>query len=55
MVYSSFQNTDLGFQLRQREIDSLVAAGLTANTCLEATARQNFQLYVALLRRRIFV
>ncbi|RAK96661.1 isochorismatase family cysteine hydrolase [Aspergillus ibericus CBS 121593] len=40
----SFQNTDLDFQLRQREKSHLVLAGLTANTCLEATARQAFEL-----------
>ncbi|OOF93023.1 hypothetical protein ASPCADRAFT_132750 [Aspergillus carbonarius ITEM 5010] len=40
----SFQNTDLDFQLRQREKTDLILAGLTANTCLEATARQAFEL-----------
>ncbi|RAK80272.1 cysteine hydrolase family protein [Aspergillus fijiensis CBS 313.89] len=40
----SFQNTDLDYQLRQREIVNLVLAGLTANTCLEATARHAFEL-----------
>ncbi|KAJ4249763.1 hypothetical protein NW762_012105 [Fusarium torreyae] len=40
----SFENTDLDFQLRQREITHLVFAGLTANTCLEATARHAFEL-----------
>ncbi|PLB55516.1 Isochorismatase hydrolase [Aspergillus steynii IBT 23096] len=40
---SSFQHTDLDFQLRQREITNLVFAGLTANTCLEATARDAFE------------
>lgn len=47
-MYSSFQSTDLDFQLRQREMCYLVLAGLTANTCLEATARQAFELYVTL-------
>ena len=42
---SSFQNTDLDYQLRQREITKLVFAGLVANTCLEATARHAFELY----------
>ncbi|KAI8296089.1 hypothetical protein K4K56_008099 [Colletotrichum sp. SAR 10_98] len=40
----SFENTDLDFQLRQREITHLVFAGLTANTCLEASARHAFEL-----------
>jgi nicotinamidase-related amidase len=32
VVISSFQNTDLDFQLRQREVTNLVLAGMTANT-----------------------
>lgn len=36
---SSFANTDLEYQLRQRDITKLVLAGLTTNTCLETTAR----------------
>ncbi|CEL04972.1 hypothetical protein ASPCAL06094 [Aspergillus calidoustus] len=40
----SFSHTDLDYQLRQREITNLVLAGLTANTCLEATARHAFEL-----------
>ncbi|KAL2813000.1 Isochorismatase-like protein [Aspergillus granulosus] len=40
----SFANTDLDYQLRQRDITNLVLAGLTANTCLEATARHAFEL-----------
>lgn len=36
---SSFANTDLEYQLRQRDITKLVFAGLTTNTCLESTAR----------------
>lgn len=36
---SAFANTDLDYQLRQREITRLVAAGYTTNTCLESTAR----------------
>ncbi|KAF4814431.1 Peroxyureidoacrylate/ureidoacrylate amidohydrolase RutB [Colletotrichum siamense] len=48
----SFANTDLDFQLRQREITHLVFAGLTANTCLEASARHAFELgyHVTLLK-----
>jgi nicotinamidase-related amidase len=42
--YSSFQNTDLDYQLHQREITNLVLAGMTANTCLEATARYAYEL-----------
>ncbi|RDW64383.1 cysteine hydrolase family protein [Aspergillus mulundensis] len=41
---NSFQNTDLEYQLRQRNIEKLVFAGLTANTCLESTARHAFEL-----------
>ncbi|KAM5344431.1 hypothetical protein ACJ41O_012967 [Fusarium nematophilum] len=40
----SFEHTDLDHQLRQREKTHLVLAGLTANTCLEATARKAFEL-----------
>jgi len=36
---SSFQNTDLDFQLRQRDITKIVFMGLVANTCLETSAR----------------
>ncbi|KIW13331.1 hypothetical protein PV08_08519 [Exophiala spinifera] len=41
---SSFANTDLDYQLRQREITHLVMAGMVANTCLEATARHATEL-----------
>jgi len=41
---SSFQNTDLDYQLKQRGIENLVMAGLTANTCLESTARFAYEL-----------
>jgi nicotinamidase-related amidase len=41
---SSFKNTDLDYQLRQREITHLVMAGMVANTCLEATAREATEL-----------
>ncbi|KAH6603641.1 hypothetical protein Trco_008416 [Trichoderma cornu-damae] len=36
---SSFANTDLDYQLRQRDVTHVVCAGMVANTCLEATAR----------------
>jgi nicotinamidase-related amidase len=36
---SSFANTDLDFQLRQRQITHVILAGLVPNTCLEFTAR----------------
>ena len=36
---SSFHNTDLDWQLRQREITHLVFAGLVANSCIETTGR----------------
>ena len=41
---SSFRNTDLDWQLRQRDIDHLVFAGLVANTCIETTARDANEL-----------
>ncbi|TVY39961.1 putative isochorismatase family protein, partial [Lachnellula subtilissima] len=41
---SSFQNTDLDYQLRQRDITNLVFGGVTANTCLESTARYAYEL-----------
>ncbi|KAL4873107.1 Isochorismatase-like protein [Aspergillus spectabilis] len=41
---NSLQNTDLDFQLGQRGITHLVFAGLTANTCLEASARHAYEL-----------
>lgn len=43
---SSFQDTDLDYQLRQRGIDRLVIGGLTANTCMEATSRYAHELWV---------
>jgi nicotinamidase-related amidase len=39
LVASGFANTDLDYQLHQREITHLVMAGMIANTCLESTAR----------------
>jgi nicotinamidase-related amidase len=49
---SSFQSTDLDFQLRQRRIENLVLAGMTANTCLESMGRYAYELgyYVAMLK-----
>ncbi|TGO24074.1 hypothetical protein BPAE_0113g00310 [Botrytis paeoniae] len=41
---SSFSNTDLDYQLKQRDITHLIFAGLTANTCLESTARYAYEL-----------
>lgn len=42
--HSSFTNTDLDYQLRQRNISQLVLAGMTTNTCLESTARNAREL-----------
>ncbi|KAH6615378.1 Isochorismatase-like protein [Boeremia exigua] len=36
---SGFANTDLDYQLHQREVTHLIMAGMIANTCLESTAR----------------
>ena len=41
---SSFQNTDLEYRLRQRDTTHVVLAGMTANTCLEGTARYAYEL-----------
>ncbi|UQC77845.1 uncharacterized protein CLUP02_03317 [Colletotrichum lupini] len=41
---SGFANTDLNYQLRQRGVTHLVMAGMIANTCLEATARDAREL-----------
>ncbi|KAL7917924.1 Isochorismatase-like protein [Trichoderma austrokoningii] len=41
---SSFTNTDLDYQLRQRDITHITLAGLVANTCVEATARHATEL-----------
>ncbi|KAJ6557919.1 Isochorismatase-like protein [Mycena capillaripes] len=41
---SSFANTDLHFQLQEREIKKVVFAGLVANTCVESTARYAYEL-----------
>ncbi len=41
---SSFKGTDLDYQLRQREITHLIFAGMVANTCLEASAREAVEL-----------
>ncbi|KAL3419779.1 isochorismatase hydrolase [Phlyctema vagabunda] len=41
---SSFSNTDLDYQLKQRDITHLVMAGLVSNTCLESTARYAYEL-----------
>ncbi|KAH8811257.1 Isochorismatase-like protein [Xylogone sp. PMI_703] len=41
---SSFQSTDLDYQLRQCDIQKLVICGLAANTCVESTARYAYEL-----------
>ncbi|CAN9136571.1 unnamed protein product [Alternaria alternata] len=41
---SGFANTDLDYQLHQREITHLVMAGMIASTCLESTARYGREL-----------
>jgi len=41
---SAFQNTDLNYQLRQREITKVVIAGCTTNHCVESTARYAYDL-----------
>jgi nicotinamidase-related amidase len=44
MDCSSFANTDLDFQLKQRDIENVVVVGLVANTCMETTARYAYEL-----------
>ncbi|UKZ69012.1 uncharacterized protein TrAtP1_010028 [Trichoderma atroviride] len=41
---SSFSNTDLDYQLRQRDITHIILAGLVTNTCIESTARHAIEL-----------
>lgn len=41
---SSFQNTDLDYQLRQRDIQNVVIVGMTANACVESTARYAYDI-----------
>ncbi|KAE9368904.1 Isochorismatase hydrolase [Stipitochalara longipes BDJ] len=41
---SSFQSTDLDYQLRQCDIQNLVICGLAANTCVESTGRYAYEL-----------
>ena len=36
---SSFQNTDLDYELRQRDVQNVVIVGMAANACVESTAR----------------
>ena len=49
---SGFANTDLDFQLKQRRIAKIIVAGMTANMCIEATARCGAELgyHVTLVR-----
>jgi nicotinamidase-related amidase len=41
---SGFANTDLDFQLKQRDITHVIVVGLLANTCIESTARYAMEL-----------
>ncbi|KDQ17129.1 hypothetical protein BOTBODRAFT_64563 [Botryobasidium botryosum FD-172 SS1] len=43
-TYSAFENTNLSFQLRKHGITHIALAGLTANTCIEATGRYAVEL-----------
>lgn len=43
-VLSSFANTDLDYQLKQRDITNVVIAGLISETCFESTARYAYEL-----------
>ncbi|OBT39651.1 hypothetical protein VE00_10277 [Pseudogymnoascus sp. WSF 3629] len=37
--WSSFENIDLEFRLRQRDINNLIIAGMETSACVESTAR----------------
>lgn len=41
---SSFANTDLDFQLKQKCVTHVVLIGLVANTCIESTGRSATEL-----------
>jgi nicotinamidase-related amidase len=41
---NGFANTDLDLQLKQRFIGKIILTGMTANTCVEATARGGAEL-----------
>ena len=49
---NGFANTDLDFQLKQRNIEKILVVGVVANTCVEATARCGAELgyHVTLVR-----
>jgi len=49
---SGFAGTDLDAQLKQHGVEKLILTGLTANTCLEGTARYGMELgyHVTLVR-----
>src|SRR6185369_16126573 len=49
---SGFANTDLDFQLKQHGVTHVIAVGLIANTCIEATGRFAMELgyHVTLVR-----
>ena len=49
---NGFANTDLELQLKQRNIEKIILAGMMANTCIEATARCGAELgyHVTLVR-----
>ena len=42
LQYDSFHNTDLDAQLRARDIDTLVIAGISTDCCVDATASAAF-------------
>ena len=49
---NGFANTDLDLQLKQRDIDRIIIAGMLANTCVEGTARCGAEIgyHVTLVR-----
>lgn len=41
---SGFENTDMNYQLRQRDITNLVFAGFESHTCFESSVRGSSEL-----------
>jgi nicotinamidase-related amidase len=44
LANSGFENTDMNYQLRQRDVTNLVFAGFESHTCFESTARGSSEL-----------
>jgi nicotinamidase-related amidase len=42
-TFDALHGTDLGTQLRQRDVDHVIICGLTTNTCVDSTGRDAFE------------